>query len=199
MTGLQYGPIGNKTLHVAIDMQRLFAEPGDWYTPSLSKIVENVIRITQHNTTQTVFTRFITPKSEHEAQGVWQHYYRHWVAVTQQHMAVAKLDLIEPLQAYTPAATTIDKTTYDVFQSQAFIDLLHDKKPDTLVFTGVETDVCVFASVLSAVDQGYRVIVVIDAVTSSSEQAHKAVIDLILPRFEQQIEAVKMTELLKYW
>ncbi len=38
--------------------------------------------------------------------------------------------------------------------------------------SGSETDVCVLATVLDAVDLGYRVIVVRDAVCSSSDEGH---------------------------
>lgn len=40
---------------------------------------------------------------------------------------------------------------------------------DTVVFSGSETNVCVLASVLAAVDYGYRTIVVSDALASSSD------------------------------
>ena len=38
--------------------------------------------------------------------------------------------------------------------------------------SGSETDVCVLATVLDAVDIGYRVIVVRDAICSSSDEGH---------------------------
>ena len=44
------------------------------------------------------------------------------------------------------------------------------------------------ASVLSAVDLGYRVIVVRDAVCSSSDEGHDMLVGLYHTRFSEQIE-----------
>jgi nicotinamidase-related amidase len=43
-----------------------------------------------------------------------------------------------------------------------------------LIVTGAETDVCVLAMVLGAVDLGYRVIIVSDALCSSADETHDA-------------------------
>ena len=42
------------------------------------------------------------------------------------------------------------------------------------MITGAETDVCVLATVLGAVDYGYRVVLVTDAVCSHSDTGHDA-------------------------
>ena len=44
----------------------------------------------------------------------------------------------------------------------------HRTSVDTLVISGSETDVCVLSTVLGAVDRGYRVVIAIDALCSSS-------------------------------
>jgi nicotinamidase-related amidase len=49
---------------------------------------------------------------------------------------------------------------------------------DGLIVTGSETDVCVLSTVMSAVDLGYRVILVRDAVCSSSDAGHEALLSL---------------------
>jgi nicotinamidase-related amidase len=67
------------------------------------------------------------------------------------------------------------------------------------MITGSETDVCVLASVLGAVDRGYRVIVVRDAVCSSSDEAHDALLDLYHKRFDIQIEAADAQEIIRTW
>jgi len=62
--------------------------------------------------------------------------------------------------------------------------------------SGSETDVCVLASVLAAIDRGYRVIVVRDGVCSSSDATHDALIALYTKRFDVQLELVGATEVL---
>ena len=58
---------------------------------------------------------------------------------------------------------------------------------DTLIITGSETDVCVLATMLDAVDLGFRVIVVEDALCSSFDEGN-ALMTLYRNRFSEQIE-----------
>ncbi|KAK0339884.1 hypothetical protein LTR94_032761, partial [Friedmanniomyces endolithicus] len=67
-----------------------------------------------------------------------------------------------------------------------FDAVLRRSEVDALVVTGAETDVCVLASVLGAVDLGYRVIVVTDALCSSSDPSHDRLIALYHERYAQQ-------------
>jgi nicotinamidase-related amidase len=53
--------------------------------------------------------------------------------------------------------------------------------------------------VLGAVDLGYRVIVAGDAVCSSSDASHDALIDLFKSRFDVQIEIARVEEILDAW
>ena len=197
--GLKFGPIEPHSLHIAVDMQRLFAQATAWHTPTLHSIVPAIAAITAQHTANTVFTRFITAHNAEQAQGSWQRYYRHWHAVTGHCIDATLLDVVEPLQAFMPPAQVIDKRTHCAFESAEFRAVLTQKKPSTLIFTGVETDVCVLASVLTAVDKGYRVVVVSNAVTSSDLAAHQATLETLLPRFDQQIEQITTEQLLQVW
>ena len=76
---------------------------------------------------------------------------------------------------------------------------LKAENADTLLITGSETDVCVLASVLGAVDCGYRVIVVRDAVCSSSDESHDALLELYHRRFSIQIEVAEAEEIIRSW
>ena len=70
---------------------------------------------------------------------------------------------------------------------------------DTVVISGGETDVCVLASVLDAIDLGYRVVVVSDALCSVSDEAHENLLKLFNERFGQQIEVASSDTILKAW
>ena len=98
------------------------------------------------------------------------------------------LELMPPLAALCPPATVIDKTRYSAFAEPGLIDHLRQREADALIVSGSETDVCVLATVLDAVDIGYRVIVVRDAVCSSSDEGHEMLMRLYHTRYTEQIE-----------
>jgi nicotinamidase-related amidase len=65
--------------------------------------------------------------------------------------------------------------------------------------TGSETDVCVLSTVLGAVDLGYRVILVRDAVCSSSDTGHDALMKLYEERYKEQIELSNADAIIERW
>ena len=76
---------------------------------------------------------------------------------------------------------------------------LQSRGADTLIITGSETDVCVLATVLDGVDLGYRVIVVRDAICSSSDEGHEASLKVYHQRYSLQIETANADEVLSCW
>jgi nicotinamidase-related amidase len=100
---------------------------------------------------------------------------------------------------YRRPATVIDKSRFSGFaQSQLFAHL-QPRDADGLVITGSETDVCVLGTVLAAVDIGYRVIIVRDAICSSSDKGHEALMEVYHSRFSEQIETANADEILTAW
>jgi nicotinamidase-related amidase len=65
--------------------------------------------------------------------------------------------------------------------------------------TGSETDVCVLATVLGAVDSGYRVIVVRDGICSSADKPHEAMLDIYSSRLSVQIEVAEAEQVIDAW
>lgn len=68
-----------------------------------------------------------------------------------------------------------------------------------MVISGAETDVCVLSTVLSAVDLGFRVVIVEDALCSSSDVGHDALIAMYRTRFHGQVDLVTSEELPDHW
>lgn len=197
--GLRFGAIGRHAVHACIDMQRLFAEDTQWASPVVYDIAPRVCRISAHAPHLTLFTRFLTPKHVEDAQGQWQIYYRHWQSVLTSNLAPDYLDLIAPLQRFTPPARVIDKYVHSAFEAPGFQQALDELDADTIIFTGVETDVCVLATALTAIDRGYRTILISDAIASSSPPGHRASLASVYPRFDQQVELIDTDSLLKAW
>jgi nicotinamidase-related amidase len=84
--------------------------------------------------------------------GMWQRYYTRWRATTRERLDPQLLELMAPLAALCPPATVIDKTRYSAFAEPALIEHLRRRDADALIISGSETDVCVLATVLGAVD-----------------------------------------------
>ena len=81
----------------------------------------------------------------------------------------------------------------------ALATLLVERGIGTVVVTGSETDVCVLATVLDAVDLGLRVVIVEDALCSSFDAGHDALMTLYRNRFSEQIDLIKAEQLAALW
>lgn len=190
MTSNNTSPIAN-AVHLCVDMQNIFARGGLWETPWMERGLPNVVEISARHPERTVFTRFITPEVAADRPGRWQAYYRKWEAATRARLPFSQLELIPALDRFTPPAVVIDKPFYSAFASSNLLQYLPDKSVTTLVITGAETDVCVLSTTISAVDYGYRVILVEDALCSSSDQGHDALMTMYSTRMSEQIELVR--------
>ena len=98
-----------------------------------------------------------------------------------------------------PPAEVIDKHVYAPWDGTDLHRSLKSRGIDTLVITGGETDVCVLATVLGAVDRGYRVVVAHDALCSSSDETHDASLAVYHSRYGVQVEAVTTDVILANW
>lgn len=177
-----------RAVHLCVDMQRLFAEETDWHTPALTGIVPNIARIVRARPGNTIFARFLVPARAEDVPGAWQDYYRRWPGIVAAAAAdPALIDLVPALAALTPGETVLDKLTYSMFTGTGLAGTLAARGGDTVIVTGVETDVCVLATVMSAVELGLRVIIPTDAVASSSHASHEATLRLVLPRIADQV------------
>ena len=192
-------PLTERTVHLCIDMQRIFAPGGPWVTPWMERVLPVVAEIAGRFPERTVFTRFITPQQPEGMPGTWQRYYRRWRETTRDRIDPSLLELVPALARLTPPATVIDKTRYSGFAEPQLPQHLRERSADGLIITGSETDVCVAATVLGAVDLGYRVIVVRDAICSSSDAGHDALLRVYHRRYSEQIETADAEEVLRRW
>jgi nicotinamidase-related amidase len=198
-TALRFGPLGKETLHLCIDMQTLFAERTDWHVPWLERVLPRVLRLAEVHAACTVFTRFVPPEHPEEAVGSWRRYYQHWRHMTREELNPRLVELVPPLAALAPPATVVDKRHYSPFEEAAFREVLKRRVTSGLVITGAETDVCVLAAVMDAVDAGYRVVLAEDALCSVSDESHDAMLRHFSARFSQQVEVASTEEILASW
>ena len=196
---LQHGPLTESCAHLCVDMQNLFAEGTEWQTPWMKRVLPVVERIARARPDRTVFTRFIPAERPGQGEGTWRRYWERWPSMTLEALPPGAVDLLPPLATLVPPAEVIDKRVYSPWVEPGLHDRLRARGIDTLVITGAETDVCVLAAVLGAVDRGYRVVLPTDALCSSSDQTHDALLTLYRERYGQQVETVTVEEVLRSW
>jgi nicotinamidase-related amidase len=180
-------------------MQRIFFAEGPWPPPWMDKVLPVATTLARRHPERTIFTRFIPPVRPDQMPGMWQRYYRRWRVATREVLPLELLELMPPLAALSPPATIIAKTRYSAFAEPGLIDHLGQREADALIVSASETDVCVLATVLDAVDIGYRDIVVRDAICSSSDEGHEMLMRLYHTRHTEQIETADAEAILARW
>jgi nicotinamidase-related amidase len=193
-----HGPIKN-AVHLCLDMQNIFGPAGLWATPWMAKVLPIIVSTVELAPQRTMFTRFIPPRRPENASGQWRLFYRRWEAATRSQLPAAQLELVPELQKFVPPALQCDKAGYSAFHGTALHERLRELNISTLIISGAETDVCVLATVLDAIDIGYRVIVLEDGLCSSSDPGHDALMSMYRTRYSSQIEVIDFPQLCEVW
>lgn len=184
------------TAHLCIDMQNLAGEEGPWEAPWSGKILPTVIALCERFRQRTIFTRFMPPPTPGQATGTWRGFYSKWPQVTGEAISPHLLDLMPPLSTFVPPALVLDKMTYSAFGNRALLSQFRKWQIKQIVISGLETDVCVLATAMAAIDLGFGVIIPLDAVCSSSDTGHDALLSVFRTRFSQQVRAIDSAQIL---
>ena len=190
-----FGPIPPTALHIVVDMQELFRSHPEWGTKALTGIVPSIQRLLKAKPENAYFSRFIPAQHAGKAEGMWQRYYRRWHSVTLDQIDAVQIDVIHELRPW--AKRVGDKPGYSALAS-ADIRAAAIAARD-VILTGVETDVCVLATAIEAMEAGLRVILARDALTSSSLSCHAKALDILHDRFDEQIEVATVDHILAAW
>jgi nicotinamidase-related amidase len=197
---LTRGPLSETAVHLCVDMQNIFAaEDSPWHTAWMPRVLPEVAKLVEAKPDRTIFTRFIPAARPGEGEGTWKHYYEKWSSMTLEQLPPGMVDLVPELARFVPPGTVVDKKVYSPWFEPKLTQELERRGADTLIVTGGETDVCVLAAVLGAVDRGYRVVVGKDCLCSSSDTAHDASITLYQRRYGQQVEVASADTIIEHW
>lgn len=192
-------PLPADTLHIVVDMQQLFDSHPDWGSPVLREILPKVLKLVRHRPDRAVYTRFVPPHEPSQAPGRWRRYYERWPGVCLAACGEQYVELLPELQAEATRGWIVDKTVYSAFQAPAFVELIEAQRPSCLLFSGVETDMCVLSTLLQGVDLGYRTVVASDAVASAATEAHEVTLSVVLSRLDVQVEFADTEAILANW
>src|SRR5690242_6480992 len=155
-------------VHLCLDMQNLIGPGGPWAAQWAERILPAVVSLVEHAPQRSIFTRFVPPSDERLMPGGWRDFYRAWPGMTAREIDPDAIELMAPLKLFTPPATVIDKTRFSAFSNSALDERLRALDAKAIIVSGAESDMCVLATVLAAVDLGYPVIVATDAICSSA-------------------------------
>jgi nicotinamidase-related amidase len=185
--------------HLCVDMQNLFRPGSPWETPWMERVLPRVLQLAEAWPERCIFTRFIPPQRPGEGVGCWKEYFEHWAAVTQEALPPDAVELLAPLARLSPPARVVDKGVYNPWAAPALEDMLREAKAEAVILSGTETDVCVLGGVLGAVDRGYKVVLARDAVCSSTDATHDAVLTVLSQRYGRQVEVMPVEDILAAW
>ena len=194
--GLRFGPLGERWVHLCVDMQRMFAEDTEWHTPWMRRVLPNVVSVVELSPARTIFTRFIPAASASEAAGSWHRYYERWHRMTRDELDPELIGLLPELAHYVPPARVVDKPVMSPWSGTLRAEL-QGAGIEAIVVTGAETEVCVLAAMMGGIDLGYRMVLVTDAVCSGADETHDLMLRIYESRFGMQVEIVTAAELLE--
>lgn len=180
-------------------MQNLLGPQGPWAAKWAERVMPAVVSLVEHAPARTMFTRFIPPATLEEATGAWRDFYRKWEGLTLTRIDPHALELMDALRLFVPPARVIDKRRYSAFSTPEKEAALKTLRASAIIVSGAESDMCVLATVLAAVDLGYPVIVAGDAVCSSADPTHNAVQQLYHSRFSQQVQTLETAAIRDLW
>ena len=191
-------PCPHRPRILCVDMQNLFAEDTPWRTPWMARVRPVVAELARYRLTR----RSSPASSRHTAQ----------TRRPAPGSAISNAGVSSPGNTRSPSPRAGTRAAGAGPASRRLRQaglltlprwpagaLSPRRGIDTLVISGTETDVCVLAAVLDAVDHGYRVVIAVDALCSSSDETHDALMTLYHARFGQQIEVADTETILSQW
>lgn len=188
-------PPGQNAMHVCLDMQRMFAENTDRGLSGCFPIsLPSRLCILSEQSSPDSFHRRQPSKAQ----------------ILATLLPVLELNDHRPSRSghgrsrfrarpVRAPARTYDKHVYSPWTGSDLHLRLRKKSVDSIVITGGETDVCLPATALGAIDWGLRVILVTDALCSSADETHDAMMAVYLSRFGEQIECDTTETLIAEW
>ena len=190
-----FGPIPSSALHLVVDMQELFRSHPEWGTQSVTTIIPPIQRLLAARPENAFFSRFIPPQHADQANGTWRRFYRRWSSVTLDRLDPMQIEIVHELRPW--AKRVADKPVYSALANAELKDAA--VAAGTVILTGAETDVCVLATAIGAVEEGLRVILAADALTSASQACHAKALDILHDRLDEQIEVATVEQIITTW
>lgn len=115
------------------------------------------------------------------------------VGVCEPHSWGSELYLLEPAEG----EYVIEKHTYDAFSNPRLKQILEEKGVNTLVITGVNTDICIDTTVRRAFTEGYHVLVPRDLVATMNVDGEKYFLEIFDKFFGDVVSSSETLDFLR--
>lgn len=176
-----------KKVLLVVDMQKVY-ERDEWHCRGIEKAEENIKLLCENFDGEIIFTRHVASENP---KGTWENYNE---AFSYMEKDKTNWDIVDALNPYVK--TLVTKTTYSCFKSDEFKELIKTCDDTELFIVGVETEFCVLGAIFDAVDFGYKLTLISDAVASEKESLNEAVLD-ICSRMPSQVTLMKTKDVIK--
>lgn len=154
---------------IVLDMQDYFLNPQSHaFVPSSEYIIPNVnglVKLFTNNNMPVVFTRHINDESNIGMMSQW------WKGRLERANTLSE---ISDKMNKPNHAKMIEKSQYDAFHNTELDGILKRKNVNTLVITGVMTNLCVETTARSAFVNGFVPVIPIDCTATYNIEFHKA-------------------------
>jgi len=180
--------MSSRPLLVAVDVQRLYLDYQPWALPAVDEVARRSAHLAAALGCPLLCTRTVFPSARGVADGPWQAYERRWRELAERAHDRPELLAVHPALRERCTAS-FDKHTYSAFEQPDFEARVAAYAPDPLIVTGVETDICVLATVLGAIDRNLPVWLVTDAVAGPDPALHQGAL-ATLGRMPEQVRQV---------
>ena len=154
---------------LVIDMQRVYAPGGAWATPGFDRAEANILRLCRRYP-RRLFTRHL-PFSD--PPGTWNRYNAEFAGINRDPECARLVPALEAL-----GHLSFEKQTYSALSSGALRAHLLAADYAEILMTGVQSEFCVLATLMDAVDLGLPVTLVWDACAGSSPALDAALHDI---------------------
>jgi biuret amidohydrolase len=200
IAGKNQSPISiepGRTALVVVDMQRCFTQPSFPFTEIFEKLspgssagflkrtretvlpsVQRLLRVFRATKSPVVFTAVGTEAGDGRELPAWLRAFdevglatlgkRVWPSVGDPAWEVD--EALEPM----PGEIVLNKHSAGTFATTNLEQLLRQRQIESVIVTGLSSDVCVATTAREAADRGFKTIMVSDGCTTLSEKMHRA-------------------------
>ena len=188
-----------KAALLVIDMQKGFLEEGAaMEVPPGRDIIPNIqtlLSCCRNLEIPVVFTRFVYSKEVPNLIGELHPQHKPPISCCQ--LGDPSVEIVSDLTPWE-SELIIDKHGYDAFRGTPLNNALKSQGKNQLIFTGVMTDICVLASITSALHHEYQSWTIDDATATLWKEVQATTIDLIERAYGMVSSTDKMTQLLNH-